>query len=374
MLKFFEKDPFLKGFNNHFLGEINSTLPYYGPLMYVILRAMDSKNILEVGIEQGYTSYQLAYAAKMNGGMYYGIDIDKEWCDKIEREFQKEGLPHKIFNLDTKKVKSLKDLGIERIDFAFLDGEHTTEAVLHEIELIYPLLASAGWGYIVLHDIVDMGNAGAWLKLKNDKRFETLGFNANYGLGIARKLEGLDYEGIARKWEVKSHFMLKYEFLADMINRNDYKTIVEIGVNEGETTKYLLGHCKLDTYILVDKNFSAKLGNELKSKELVKECEICPGTIEIKQMDSVEISKLYEKGSVDLVFINTESNYETVRKNILAWKDKVREGGMLCGDNFFKLDKTNSEVQSAVKSVFDWINLVSDEFPDSDRCLWWKYM
>jgi len=198
MLKFFEKDKFLSGFNNHFLNEVNATLPYYGPLIYLWARLHGSKNILEIGIERGYTSYYLAQAAKLNNGMYYGIEKDIEWCKKFEKVLKKEQLPYKIINEDTKKIENLKDFGIEKIDIAFLDGEHSTEAVSHEIDLIYPLLADNGWGFIFIHDIIDMGNAGIWFKLKSDKRFETLGLNPNYGLGIVRKIESLNYETIAK--------------------------------------------------------------------------------------------------------------------------------------------------------------------------------
>jgi len=201
MINFWEKDKLLAGFNNHFLNEINATLPDYPLLMYTFIRANSHKNILEVGLEQGYSAFYFAYAAKMNGGKYYGIDINERYCEIIDKELTKADLPHEIICADTKKMEKIDFM--ENINFAFLDGEHTTEAVSHEVELIYPLLTHDGWGYIFIHDIVDMGNAGAWWKLKNDKRFETLGLNPNYGLGIARKMEGLDYEDVARRCEIK---------------------------------------------------------------------------------------------------------------------------------------------------------------------------
>jgi len=201
MIKSWEKDKLLTGFSNHYMDEVNSTLPYYPLLMYTFARANGHKNILEVGIERGYAAYYLAYAAKMSGGMYYGVDIDPNSCKQADKNLTEANLPHKIICADTKELEKIDFM--ENINFAFLDGEHTTEAVLHEVELIYPLLAHDGWGYIFIHDIVDMGNAGAWLKLKNDKRFETLGLNPNYGLGIARKMEGLDYEDVAKRFEIK---------------------------------------------------------------------------------------------------------------------------------------------------------------------------
>jgi len=375
MLDFFKNDKFLSGFDNHFLNEINATLPYYGPLLYLWARLHNSKNILEVGIERGYTSYYLAQAAKLNNGIYYGIDKDIEWCEKIERILKQENLPHKIINKDTKEIRSLKEFGIERIDIAFLDGEHSTEAVSHEIELIYPLLSSDGWGFIFIHDIIDTGNAGIWLKLKGDKRFESLGLNPNYGLGILRKIEGVNYEVVAKKYEIKSLYMPRYEFLADMINRNGYKRIVEVGVDKGETTKYLLEHCDLKYYVLVDNNFNSELEAELRARKLVKKCPACPRPVEILKMDSVEAAKKFRDKEFDLVFIDASHDYQSVLNDILAWKPKVREGGIICGHDFFRSgDKPYSQVHSAVKKVFSWVNLVSDESPNSDRCVWWRYI
>jgi len=201
MIESWKEDKLLSGFSNHFLSEPNATLPYYAPLMYIWIMAHKHKKILEVGVAEGYSSYYFAYAAKKNEGMYYGIDILPDRCEKVDKALTEADFPHKIICADTRKMEKIDFT--DRIDLAFLDGEHSTETVSREIEMIYPLLDVQGRGYIFIHDIVDMGNAGIWLKLKNDKRFETLGMEPNYGLGIARKMEGLDYEENARKFETK---------------------------------------------------------------------------------------------------------------------------------------------------------------------------
>ncbi len=195
MLNFFDNDPLLTGFNTHYLDEINATIPWYPLLMYMFCRILGSKNIVEVGIAEGYSTFYLAHAAKINEGMYYGIDIRKKWCQEADEHLTSFDLPHQIFHKDTKLIDKIDFT--DRIDIAFLDGEHNTEAVQHEIDLIYPLLHDRGWGYIFIHDIIDPGNADIWYKLQSDSRFEKIGFNPNYGLGILRKLEGLDYKDIA---------------------------------------------------------------------------------------------------------------------------------------------------------------------------------
>jgi len=189
------KNTLIKG--EHYLDEMNATCCYYPILVYLFSKFTEVGNILEIGMERGYGAYYLARAAKEKGGMYYGIDIEQDYCDKIDKLLTDADLPHKIICADTKKMEKIDF--VDRIDLAFIDGEHTTTAVMHEVEMIYPLMPSGGWGYIFLHDIVDGGVADAWWKLKNDDRFETMGTNQNYGLGIARKIEGIDYEAIAKR-------------------------------------------------------------------------------------------------------------------------------------------------------------------------------
>ncbi len=133
--------------------------------------------------------------------MFYGIEILQTMCERVDKMLTEADLPHQSICADTKDLKKLDFT--DSLDIAFLDGEHTTDAVLHEVELIYPLLKEKGFGFIFIHDICDMGNSGAWLKLTQDPRFESIGLEANYGLGILRKLEGVRYEEKAQRFEKK---------------------------------------------------------------------------------------------------------------------------------------------------------------------------
>ncbi len=201
--KEFFTDLLAEGFLDHFT-EVNTTLPYYPILMYSWIYACGLQNILEIGTLRGFTSYYLARAAKVNKGHFYGVDIHQPYCDMTKAGLDKFELPNTIVCADTKTMTKLEFA--PRIDFAFLDGEHTTEAVLHEVELIYPLMPDNGTAFIFIHDIVDQGNSDVWWKLKRDPRFEGVGLNNNYGLGILRKLQGVDYEGLAKRFGI-----LKFE-------------------------------------------------------------------------------------------------------------------------------------------------------------------
>lgn len=61
---------------------------------------------------------------------------------------------------------------------------------------------------------------------------------------------------------------------------------------------------------------------------------------------SVEASKMYEDKSLDFVFIDASHLYENVLNDVTCWKDKVKDGGILAGHDYFA-----AEVKRAVLDV-----------------------
>ena len=52
------------------------------------------------------------------------------------------------------------------------------------------------------------------------------------------------------------------------------------------------------------------------------------------RMTSVEAAKTYADHSLDFVFIDAQHDYDSVKEDILAWKDKVKPGGILAGHDY----------------------------------------
>lgn len=65
------------------------------------------------------------------------------------------------------------------------------------------------------------------------------------------------------------------------------------------------------------------------------------------RMTSVEAAGLYENASLDFVFIDGDHTYEGVKADLIAWKDKIRPGGIIAGHDF----SPGNSVDQAVKEI-----------------------
>ena len=189
----FEDKPLLSGFRNSFPWneEPNHSNFYYSMIYYMLCKTIKARNIVEIGLENGYTSYMLATAAKENGGIYLGIEGNINYATSIAKELETwKDLRYAIVCANSKilETKNFTDFGINHIDFCLSDGEHSTPAILHELDITYPLLGFSS--YWLLHD-VDSYSREALVTIVEDqsREFEILTFEANFGLAILRKKE-----------------------------------------------------------------------------------------------------------------------------------------------------------------------------------------
>jgi len=120
-------EPIMEALQKEHFTNINTTISYYGPMLYFIARAMGAEQVLEIGHAEGYTGFYLANAVKdngqrfgMKGNMYYGIDIVQ--TNRVRECFQTWNLPATIINMDSMTLPGpLKDI---KFDLIFQDGCH----------------------------------------------------------------------------------------------------------------------------------------------------------------------------------------------------------------------------------------------------------
>lgn len=193
MITFWSRFRFMHGFNElpPWFYQPNCTDWYQPVMVYMLACVYGHKNILEIGVAEGYGMWHLANAAKQNNGHYWGIDIVDVWNRVYEpygipmqRYMEGEMLPITFIQADTKE---LKELPMPLLDLVYIDGEHKTDTILHEVyDLIMPKMRKDGFGYICFDDVIDQGAQGAWAIIQKDPQFETLTFLPNGGFGMAR--------------------------------------------------------------------------------------------------------------------------------------------------------------------------------------------
>lgn len=149
-----------------------------------IISKLNPKNFLEIGTDRGGTFYLWSQLSQKNGkkisidlpfGKFGHINYDLEKRNSILRECQNvhliEGSSHDIPNVE--KVKEI--LGEEKLDFLFIDGDHSESGVLKDFELYKGFVRDGG--IIAFHDIKDSQNHisqscfvhEAWSKISGDK-------------------------------------------------------------------------------------------------------------------------------------------------------------------------------------------------------------
>lgn len=109
--------------------------------------------------------------------------IELIYGDKWKRFFGIKQIGSKIESYC--RIIEKKILNLRKIDFLFIDGDHTYEGVKKDVELYTPLVADDG--FIALHDIAkhpaswNVEVDKCWNEIKNNYRYEEYIENVNQG-------------------------------------------------------------------------------------------------------------------------------------------------------------------------------------------------
>lgn len=128
-------------------------------------------------------------------------------------------------------------------------------------------------------------------------------------------------------------------WLAAVVNKLGYKVGAEVGAATGNTTIYLMQKCpNLKKLYIIDDWRHIPGSRQWETGDLkgifLKKLDKYMTRISIRDGISWEKAVDFKKGSLDFVFIDASHDYESVKKDLLAWEPIVRIGGMVCGHDY----------------------------------------
>lgn len=132
------------------------------------------------------------------------------------------------------------------------------------------------------------------------------------------------------------------EAIIKLINDNEFKTIVEVGVLDGYTADNIRRFCEtVEKYYLIDQwkvfeSDTKKRNQDIWDVKYVNVCKKFEDDVRftIIRKPSVEAFELFKPNSIDLVFIDADHSYEYCKQDIYLWHSIVSVGGILCGDDY----------------------------------------
>ena len=120
------------------------------------------------------------------------------------------------------------------------------------------------------------------------------------------------------EWSGKSN---RRHFLNYLIQKNKFTTMAEVGVRDGRTTFHLLDQNPYLTIYAIDNNISQFYNDTIKKKYEER-------LIPIQGNSSLMVDKI---PMVDIIFIDADHSYQGCSKDIVAYRNKIKKGGLLTG-------------------------------------------
>lgn len=176
--------------------------------------------------------------------------------------------------------------------------------------------------------------------------------------GDPSSLRVVFHEIPGKRWDALTH-------LLDSLGVSDHAVrMAEVGVEAANTSHRLLERNPFLSYIGVDPYFK----NDPLYSDVLQRLSffIDSGRFTLYRNTSLNASLFVADESLDIVFLDARHDYEAVLDDVMAWKPKVRRGGILSGHDFSWMFPTVA--MAVFKETFNapdrTMNLASDG-------VWW---
>lgn len=143
---------------------------------------------------------------------------------------------------------------------------------------------------------------------------------------------------------------LYYGVISSIINKNNYKTFVEVGVAFGGHLEEILQNTKLEKAYAIDSyklsstttdSFMKEDGSSFEQKDYDELYEFTKNRlskfterISFIREESINAVNSFKDNSIDIIFIDAEHSYNGVKNDIKNWLPKIKKGGILAGHDY----------------------------------------
>lgn len=117
--------------------------------LHSIVSLLKPKQAVEIGLFRGQTAVTINRALTPRDGRYTGIDIDADAIAIVETVLKRAELHGRAKLLQGDSASLLNQL--DSVDFAFIDGDHDWNGVVHDVAAVYNKLTPGG--VIAMHDV-----------------------------------------------------------------------------------------------------------------------------------------------------------------------------------------------------------------------------
>ena len=140
-------------------------------------------------------------------------------------------------------------------------------------------------------------------------------------------------------------------FLKHLIETNNFQTMIEVGIDSGKTTFYLLDNIPNLKIYAIDKDIKKFYNNSVKKKYGNR---LIP-----MEGYSHEVADQLPNNFADIVFIDADHSYASVKQDIEKYTPKLKETGILTGHDI-DYPGVNKAVKEMIKDFdvgpnFVWI-------------------
>lgn len=123
-----------------------------GILCAAFILANDVDTVIEIGCYQGFSSAILAKALACNtkNGLLVSVDTSPVAIENSMSSTKEIPITHHCVRMSSSLVDYESILDGKQVGLAFIDGDHSYEAVKHDIHACYQVLKP--WGILAVHD------------------------------------------------------------------------------------------------------------------------------------------------------------------------------------------------------------------------------